>query len=66
MAEYLTVAEVAERYGVTPTTVGRWCQKGYLRGAFREVAGPTAPWRIPAESLEDFEPPKPGRPPGKR
>ena len=53
----LSTTEVAERYSVTPKTVRRWCSRGYLRGAFREISGSGAPWRIPSEALSAFVPP---------
>lgn len=58
----LTTKDVADRYGVTPATVGRWCQKGYLPGARRVGGKMRGVWIIPASALDGFEPPKPGRP----
>lgn len=57
--DILTVADLAERYGVAKVTARRWCRLGYIEGA-RLVTGA---WIIPKDSLEDFEPPEPGRPP---
>jgi DNA-binding CsgD family transcriptional regulator len=51
-----TPAALAEKWGVTPTTVRRWCAEGRLPDAWRTESGR---WRIPAEALLDFEPPAP-------
>jgi len=48
-APYLTVAEVAERLGVTPPTIKSWGKKGLL-----EVLG-TSPKTISARSLVELE-----------
>ena len=56
LREVFTPAALAERLGVTPTTVRRWCAQGRLPDAWRTEAGR---WRIPAEALRDFDPPAP-------
>lgn len=66
MADDLSIAEVAARYGVDLTTAQRWARKGYLPGAELRIVRGRAMWRVPAEALADFVPPKPGRPPEKR
>lgn len=45
----LGVDEVAERLGVQPTTVHRWCRNGQL-----SCLKPGKSWRIRRSSLEDF------------
>jgi hypothetical protein len=44
-----TPIALAEKLGVSPATVRRWCAEGRFPGA----------WRTPAEALPDFEPPAP-------
>ena len=62
----LTTKQVAERLKVTRHTVGVWCRRGLLRGAYEHDAGRGNVWLIPAKALEGFTPPKPtGRPPAK-
>src|SRR3712207_7921571 len=45
----LTVEDVAERLGVQPTTVYRWCREGQLT-----CLKPGKSWRIRRSSLEAF------------
>lgn len=60
----LTTKQVAERLKVTRHTVGVWCRRGLLPGAYEQDAGRGNVWLIPAKALEGFTPPKPtGRPP---
>ena len=54
---FLTTAQVAQRLGVDPSTVRRWCESGRL-----EAIKPGHDWLVPVESLDGFEPPKRGRP----
>jgi DNA-binding CsgD family transcriptional regulator len=54
LRDVFTPAALAETWGVTPTTVRRWCAQGRLPDAWRTEAGH---WRIPAEALRDFQPP---------
>ncbi|NLD73576.1 MAG: helix-turn-helix domain-containing protein [Chloroflexi bacterium] len=58
----LTTRDVALMFGVTTTTVRRWCDCGRLPGAEKVGEGYRATWVIPEEALEGFEPPRPGRP----
>jgi hypothetical protein len=60
--DLLLTHEVAERYGVTPKTVRRWCAKGYLPGARKLGTDRRAPWVVPPAALEGFVPPSAGRP----
>jgi hypothetical protein len=60
----LTTTQAAERLGVTRHTVGIWCRRGLLAGAYEIDAGRGKVWLIPPKALEGFTPPKPtGRPP---
>lgn len=60
----LTTTQAAERLGVTRHTVGIWCRRGLLPGAYELDAGRGKVWLIPPNALEGFTPPKPtGRPP---
>lgn len=54
----LTVTAAAERWGVTPSLVRRWCREGRIPGAVQ--AGPRA-WLIPADARRP-EPRRPGGP----
>jgi DNA-binding GntR family transcriptional regulator len=58
----LKTSEVAERYGVSSTTVRKWCELGLLAGAEKVGIPPRVTWVIPESALEGFEPPRPGRP----
>jgi excisionase family DNA binding protein len=62
-AEMLTTSQVAERLGVGRSTVNLWCRQGKFPNAEprQEVIGPV--WYVPASDLENFQPPKMGRPP---
>jgi len=57
----LTTEEVAERLGVSPEAVRRWCRLGQLP-ATRVGIGRRATWQIDPRDLERFQRPKPGRP----
>jgi DNA-binding CsgD family transcriptional regulator len=51
-----TPVALAEKLGVSPVTVRRWCHEGRLSGAWRTANGR---WHIPAEALPDLQPPAP-------
>jgi hypothetical protein len=59
----LTTAQVAERFGVAQVTVNVWCMRGKFPHAVREETPRGPVWKIPEGDLENFEPPKMGRPP---
>ena len=53
--EYLTVAEVAQRVGVSPDTVLSWLNAGGLRGVdVSRRAEKRARWRVRVEDLDAF------------
>ena len=54
---FLTPAQVAQRYDTTDRTVRRWCADGLLQAT--KVA---RDWLIEPVALEGFEPPRRGRP----
>ena len=62
MDDVLGVADVADRYGVNPRTVRRWCAEGRLPGA--KLKGRV--WLIPADALKEFKQPKPGPEPRRK
>lgn len=49
MQAYLTVADVAERLGVSGETVRRWLRSGQLEGA---LLSRRAGWRIRPDAVE--------------
>jgi excisionase family DNA binding protein len=61
--DYFTVADVATTLGVTRRTIINWLESDLLTGI--KLGSNTANWLIEASQLEDFEPPKVGRPPKK-
>lgn len=58
----LTASQVAARLGVSGATVRAWCKRGIFQHAelTETVVGPV--WIIPENDLENFDPPKMGRP----
>jgi predicted site-specific integrase-resolvase len=59
----LTTEQVAERYGVEVQTVSRWCQRGLFPNLERGPrTGRGAIYLIPESDLENFTPPRMGRP----
>jgi len=58
----LSTLDVARKYGVSLTTVRKWCERGLLPGAELVGIRLRATWVIPESALVGFEPPKPGRP----
>lgn len=45
------------------STLARWLNKGLLSGAKQEPTPRGPVWKIPADAVEKFEPPKRGRTP---
>lgn len=63
MSERLTTSKAAERLKVSQPTVKLWCRQGKFPNA-ELVETPRGPvWMIPNADLENFEPPRMGRPP---
>jgi excisionase family DNA binding protein len=54
---YLSVADVAARYGVTTQAVYKWLQKGRIEA----TRGPGGSWRIPAAQFDQDARPATGR-----
>ena len=46
--EMLGTAAAAERWGVSPATVQRWCREGKIPGAVQDA--PRRPWHIPGDA----------------
>jgi hypothetical protein len=56
----LTAKQIAERYGVAPSTARAWCLNGTLPGAYLKETELGSFWVVPESRLAHFEPPKPG------
>jgi hypothetical protein len=56
--------ELLARRGITAgyPTIAQWVREGRFAGARRDETERGPVWRIPVESVENFEPPKMGRP----
>ena len=48
----MTAQEVAERFGVKPATVARWCRAGRFPNARQEETARGLAWRIPETDLD--------------
>ena len=51
--ERLTVAEAAQRLGVSSRTVNRWCARGLLPGAYKVGTHRRGVWVIPPSALSN-------------
>jgi len=51
---FLTSSFVAEKLGVSPQTIHKYCEEGVFPGAFKLGDGRTSPWRIPQKSFEAY------------
>ena len=62
MNKELCTSEVAARFSVAIRSVRKWCARGLFPNAYEQqtVRGPV--WMIPEKDLENFVPPKMGRP----
>jgi excisionase family DNA binding protein len=61
---YLTVAELAERYGTNETKILSWIKAGELRAIdISARRGERPRWRISPEALETFERARESQPP---
>jgi len=61
-----TAAEVAARKGCHSRTVRLAIKRGEFPGAYRNIEGQRAEWRIPLAEAEAWQPLQKGRPKGKR
>lgn len=64
--KYMTAREFAEQLGRPYQTVVLWLRKRQVPGARLREVGSFKVWQIPVEVVETFEPPKPGRPKGRK
>lgn len=48
----LTTSEAAERLGVEPRTVAKWCRDGRLPNAYKTGSDGDGEWRIPPASVD--------------
>jgi len=58
----LTTQQAADRLGVAQSTITLWCRQKRFPGAYRQDTPRGAIWWIPERDLQDFEPPRMGRP----
>lgn len=61
----LTTSQVAERLKLGQSTVNLWCRRGRFPNAERVETPQGGYWLIPESDLDNFEPPKMGRPSNK-
>lgn len=62
MEKNLTTSQIAKRLNVSPITVRLWCRQGKFPKAYEDETPRGMVWLIPESDLENFEPPKTGRP----
>lgn len=57
MTEYMSSKEAARRWGVTQTTVAKWCREGLLKNGTApcEQDKPGSPWRIRKDAIPPNE-----------
>ena len=48
MSEAIGTREFAEKFGVTPATVSKWCREGKIKGATQDKKG--SPCHIPSDA----------------
>ncbi|HEY9286168.1 MAG TPA: helix-turn-helix domain-containing protein [Pyrinomonadaceae bacterium] len=58
----LTSSQASARLGVAHSTVRQWCNKGLFPNARLEETLIGSVWVIPETDLDNFTPPKMGRP----
>jgi len=51
---YMSVAEAAEKLGISQQWVMKLCRDGALSGAYKLSGKETSPWLIPAVSVEAY------------
>ena len=62
MNKELSTSEVAARYGVAARSVRDWCARKLFPNAYEQRTARGPVWVIPESDLENFMPPKLGRP----
>ena len=62
----MTAREFAAAIKRPYSTVALWLRESRIPGAYQLEAGNITVWQIPIEAVEKFEPPKPGRPKGRK
>ncbi len=60
-----TALEILQEKGIDVSypTIAQWTREGRFKGAELEETERGPVWRIPIDSVKNFDPPKPGRPP---
>lgn len=58
----MTLKQIAEQFGVTPSTAKLWRERGYFPNAKLEETVIGRVWIVPRSDLKNFTPPKMGRP----
>ena len=49
MSEAIGTREFAEKFGVTPATVSKWCREGKIPNCNQDGKG--SPWHIPKDAV---------------
>lgn len=49
-----TVAEIAEKFGVSKSAVQGWIRKGHLPGARKKGPGRNSPYIVPQRAVDDL------------
>ena len=52
MSEAIGTREFAEKFGVTPATVSKWCREGKIPNCNQDGKG--SPWHIPKDAVPPF------------
>jgi len=60
--QFMTAREFAAAIDRPYPTVALWLRQNRVPGAYQEKVGDFSVWQIPIEAVDEFEPPKPGRP----
>lgn len=62
--DFVTSTQAAKILKVSSATVRVWCSKGYFPHAYLDTSNPLviSVWMIPMRDIENFTPPKMGRP----
>jgi hypothetical protein len=66
MEDFLTVEQLAERFGVAPVTARHWCLRGLFPNAVQVAkTGRGSVWLVPVADTEGFKKPRVGYPRGR-